>query len=275
MATPDKLFIVHAQDRVVRVQKLGVEDDLDPVVLLVEELSPPDLVQDRIGGVVLHVVGGDRGQRVSLEGKHSSLEQDLVLVRQEALGVGNLGSELSIVPSGVLEQSVSDPVLNLLDRVLQLLDDGLTLEGFDRVRVGGGGHDDKGDDGGLGSHLLQSVVQTCTSCDVLRSVSSRFHAAQLGSDRSLTGQTLEEHVDTLVPVLVPSGGEHVDRVLEVKVVVSVKVTSDELVDLGLGEGVQVLELVHRLELDNVETVGEDSVCMEDKRRCQSLHHYTG
>jgi hypothetical protein len=81
----------------------------------------------------------------------------------------------------------------------------------------------------------------------------------------LTGQTLEEHVDTLVPVLVPSRGEHVDRVLEVKVVVSVKVTSDELVDLGLGKGVQVLELVHRLELDDVETVGENSVCARPGR----------
>lgn len=79
----------------------------------------------------------------------------------------------------------------------------------------------------------------------------------------LTGQTLEEHVDTLVPVFVPSRGKHVDRVLQVKVVVSVKVTSDELVDLGLGQGVQVLELVHRLELDDVETVGKHSVCTRD------------
>lgn len=41
---------------------------------------------------------------------------------------------------------------------------------------------------------------------------------------------------------------------------SVKVTPDEFVDLVLGQGVQVLELVHSLELDHVETVGQDSVC---------------
>jgi hypothetical protein len=161
VTTPDKLFVIQTQDRVVRVQELGVEDDLDPVVLLVEQLSPPDLVQDRIVGIVLHVVGSHGRERVPLERKHSTLEEDLVFVRQQALGVGNLGSELSIVSSGVLKQSVSNPVLDLLDRVLQLLDDGLTFEGFDGVRVGGSGHDDKRDNSRLGAHLLQSAVQTC------------------------------------------------------------------------------------------------------------------
>jgi hypothetical protein len=36
-------------------------------------------------------------------------------------------------------------------------------------------------------------------------------------------------------------------------------TTDELVDLGLGGGVHVLELVHSLELDDVETIGKDAV----------------
>lgn len=40
---------------------------------------------------------------------------------------------------------------------------------------------------------------------------------------------------------------------------AVEVSSDELVNLRLGRRVQVLELVHRLELDNVETVREDAV----------------
>ena len=75
----------------------------------------------------------------------------------------------------------------------------------------------------------------------------------------LTSQTLEEHVNTLVPVLVSSGSEHVNSVLHIKVVMTVKVTLDKLVDLGLGQGVKVLELVHGLELDHIETVGEDTV----------------
>jgi hypothetical protein len=75
----------------------------------------------------------------------------------------------------------------------------------------------------------------------------------------LTSQTLEEHVDTLVPVLVSSGSKHVHGVLHIKVVVTVKVTLDKLVDLGLGQGVEVLKLVHGLEFDHVETVGKNTV----------------
>jgi hypothetical protein len=160
MTSSNKLFIVHPQDRVVGVQEFGVEDDLDPIVLLVEQLSPPDLVQDRIVCIVLHVVSGNGGQRVPLERKDTTLEEDLVLVGQQRLGVGNFSSELSIVSSGVLEETVSDPVLDFLNGILQLLDNGLSLERFDSVRVGRSGHDDESDDGGLGSHLLQSVVQT-------------------------------------------------------------------------------------------------------------------
>ena len=160
MTTSNKLFVIHTQDRVVGVQEFGVEDDLDTVTLLVEQLSPSDLVQDRIVGIILHIVGGDGRQRVSLERKDSSLEKNLVFIGQQGLGIGDLGTDLTVVPGGVFEESVSDPVLNLLNRVLQLLDDGLTLEGFDRVRVGRRGHDDKSDDGGLGSHLLESRVES-------------------------------------------------------------------------------------------------------------------
>ena len=75
----------------------------------------------------------------------------------------------------------------------------------------------------------------------------------------LTSQTLEEHVNTLVPVLVSSSSEHVNGILHIKVIMTVKVTLDKLVDLGLGQGVEVLKLVHGLEFDHVETVGKDTV----------------
>lgn len=65
------------------------------------------------------------------------------------------------VPRGTLEQASSDAVLNLGDGVAELLGDSLSLERLDRVRVGGGGHDDEGDDGHLRAHLLQTVVETC------------------------------------------------------------------------------------------------------------------
>ena len=52
---------------------------------------------------------------------------------------------------------------------------------------------------------------------------------------------------------------HIERVFEVKVVVAIEVTTNKVVDLGLGSSVEVLELVHRLELDDVETVGKDAI----------------
>lgn len=41
---------------------------------------------------------------------------------------------------------------------------------------------------------------------------------------------------------------------------TIEMTTNEFVDLLLGLNVQVLELVHGGELDNVETVGEDAIC---------------
>ena len=42
-------------------------------------------------------------------------------------------------------------------------------------------------------------------------------------------------------------------------VVAVEVSPDEVVDLGLGGGVHVLELVHCLELDNIKTIWENTI----------------
>lgn len=40
---------------------------------------------------------------------------------------------------------------------------------------------------------------------------------------------------------------------------TIKVTTNEIVDFGLGNGVQILELVHGGEFDHVETVGEYAI----------------
>lgn len=68
---------------------------LDSVSLPVEELDSSDLVQDRVGSVIGHVVGDDGGERVPLEGKDSSLEQNLVLLGEELVVRENLGSMLT------------------------------------------------------------------------------------------------------------------------------------------------------------------------------------
>ena len=43
VAAAHELLVVHAQDWVVAVEEVGVEDDLDAVMRVVEELHAPDL----------------------------------------------------------------------------------------------------------------------------------------------------------------------------------------------------------------------------------------
>ena len=60
----------------------------------------------------------------------------------------------------MFEEALTDTVLNLRDRVVQLLSDSLALERVNGIRVGSGGHDNERDNGHLGAGLLQSVVKT-------------------------------------------------------------------------------------------------------------------
>lgn len=78
MTTSDKFFVIQAQDGVVGVEELRVENDLDSVGSSIEQLDSSDLTEDRVPSIVGHVVGGYGRKRVSLECKHSSLEEDLV-----------------------------------------------------------------------------------------------------------------------------------------------------------------------------------------------------
>lgn len=52
---------------------------------------------------------------------------------------------------------------------------------------------------------------------------------------------------------------HVKSVVQVKIVMSIEVTSNKIIDLCLGRGVQVLEFVHSLEFDDVETIWYNTV----------------
>ena len=52
---------------------------------------------------------------------------------------------------------------------------------------------------------------------------------------------------------------HIKSVFEVEVVMSVEMSADEFVDLRLCSGVEVLEFMHRLEFDDVQTIWEYTV----------------
>ena len=44
---------------------------------------------------------------------------------------------------------------------------------------------------------------------------------------------------------------HIKSLLQIKVVMSIEVSTDKFIDLRLGGGVEVLEFMHRLEFDDV------------------------
>lgn len=60
-----------------------------------------------------------------------------------------------------------------------------------------------------------------------------------------TRQRFDEHIHPLVPVLIPPGSEHVQRVVHVEIQVSIEMPAHKVLDLGLVQRVQILELVHR------------------------------
>lgn len=163
---------------------------------------------------------------MSLHSENTPLQHDLFVCVHQLLLIWKV---LSLTPSQrSVEQSLSNSTLNNLDTVVECLDDGLSLQRLDGKRVCLSWHDNKGNNGHLRAGGLEAVVKA--------------------------GQGFNEHVTALVPVFITTGGEEVEGVFEIKVVVSVKVTSNEIVNLFFRLGVKVLELVHSGELDNVQPV---------------------
>lgn len=74
-----------------------------------------------------------------------------------------------------------------------------------------------------------------------------------------TSQSLDEHVDTFVPELVPTGGEEIEGVLQVEIIMAVEVAPNKVADLLLRVRVQVLEFMHGRELLDIQPIGEYAV----------------
>lgn len=61
---------------------------------------------------------------------------------------------------------------------------------------------------------------------------------------------------------------HVEGIVEIEIIVAIEVTAYEVVDLRLGDSVQVLELMHRREFDHVQAIWQDAVCaLRSKSDC--------
>ena len=59
MAAPHKLLIAQTEQRVVRVQEVRMEDDLDPVLGAVQEAASLERLDDRILVISNHIMSCD------------------------------------------------------------------------------------------------------------------------------------------------------------------------------------------------------------------------
>ena len=93
VAAADKVVVADGEEGTGGVEKLRVEDDLDAVGALVEELRPANVLQHLVAGVVLHVVGDDRGKGVPLGGVDAPLQLHHVIWLDQVVGVGQAAAE--------------------------------------------------------------------------------------------------------------------------------------------------------------------------------------
>jgi len=75
----------------------------------------------------------------------------------------------------------------------------------------------------------------------------------------LTGKRLNKHINTLVPILIPPRGKHIQGVIQIKIIIAIEMAPDELIDLSLGGGMHILEFMHGLKLDDVQAIGQYAV----------------
>lgn len=82
VASTNELLVVHAEDGVVAVQEVWMENDLDAVMGVVEQLNASNLVENGIIVVIGHVVCRYGREGVALESKDATFQQNLVFFRQ-------------------------------------------------------------------------------------------------------------------------------------------------------------------------------------------------
>ena len=52
---------------------------------------------------------------------------------------------------------------------------------------------------------------------------------------------------------------HIEGIIQIKIVMTVEMASDKLVNLALAGRMEILELVHGLELDDVQAIWQDAI----------------
>ena len=161
----------------------------------------------------------------------------------------------------MLKDSLANPCGDLVNSLTQLLRHSLTLERFDSVRICRGRHDNECHDGRFRSHLLQSMIESFQNQHTLSSKLDLPRPASTSQPvgETLTSKRLDKHVHTLITELVTTSSKQINRIFQIKVVMTVKVTSDEIVNFFFRLNMEVLKLVHGREFDHVETVRQDTI----------------
>jgi hypothetical protein len=73
MTSTNKLLVVEAQNRVTTVQKVRMENDFHAIVTAVKQFDTANLVENWIVGIVSHIMSDNRGKRISLQCKDTTL----------------------------------------------------------------------------------------------------------------------------------------------------------------------------------------------------------
>lgn len=204
-----------------------MEDDLDAIVNRVEEVAASDVAQDGIGGIVDNVVRRDRRKAVTLQRIQAPFNLHLILFREQFLGFWHATGQARVV------HPLADRALDVVECVTKLLGNGVASKGLDVEVICLGRENEESDNRYVGQGFLEEVIEPC--------------------------EGFNKDISSLVTELVPARNEEVQRFVEVEVKVSVEVTSCELVNLILGHGVKVLELVQGRKLLNVQAIRCDDV----------------
>lgn len=192
-------------------------------------MDTSDLIQDWIVAVIGHIVSHDSRISALLERKNPPLKQNFVLTGHQVLGIRNFGAWFTVPSSGIFKQSPSKIFFDFVDGGLETFHDCLASEGFDGVGVSCCWHDDERNDGDFTSYRFETIVES--------------------------SEGFNKHIDAFIPVLVSTSGEEVKGIIEIEIIMTIKMTSNKFVDDILLDSVQILEFMHRLEFDDIQTIG--------------------
>ena len=83
MTATNELFVIETKDGVVGVEEIGMEHNLHAIVMVIEELHPADLVENRVAVIVGHIVRGDWGEGVPFQSQDATFQEYVVFFSQE------------------------------------------------------------------------------------------------------------------------------------------------------------------------------------------------